>query len=86
MDLLTAQLDEYNKHGVPKLANVHLQCDVTINEEGTILTSALRFPFSLPLNVPLNERLEILRIPDGSGSNQRKHVLVPRKTSSWKNV
>ncbi|XP_011159080.1 pleckstrin homology domain-containing family G member 5 isoform X2 [Solenopsis invicta] len=33
MDLLTAQLDEYNKHGVPKLANVHLQCDVTINEE-----------------------------------------------------
>jgi len=34
MDLLTAQLDEYNKHGVPKLANVHLQCDVTINEEG----------------------------------------------------
>lgn len=33
MDLLTAQLDEYNKHGVPKLSNVHLQCDVTINEE-----------------------------------------------------
>ncbi|XP_077273387.1 pleckstrin homology domain-containing family G member 5 isoform X1 [Temnothorax americanus] len=33
MDLLTAQLDEYNKHGVPKLTNVHLQCDVTINEE-----------------------------------------------------
>ncbi|KAL0099830.1 hypothetical protein PUN28_019915 [Cardiocondyla obscurior] len=33
MDLLTAQLDEYNKHGVPKLANVHFQCDVTINEE-----------------------------------------------------
>ncbi|KAG5333301.1 PKHG5 protein, partial [Acromyrmex heyeri] len=33
MDSLTAQLDEYNKHGVPKLANIHLQCDVTINEE-----------------------------------------------------
>ncbi|XP_036148214.1 pleckstrin homology domain-containing family G member 5 isoform X2 [Monomorium pharaonis] len=33
MDLLTTQLDEYNKHGVPKLANVHSQCDVTINEE-----------------------------------------------------
>ncbi|XP_029167289.1 pleckstrin homology domain-containing family G member 5 isoform X2 [Nylanderia fulva] len=31
MDLLTAQLDEYNKHGVPKLPN--LQCDLTINEE-----------------------------------------------------
>jgi len=39
MDLLTAQLDEYNKYGVPKLANVHLQCDV-INEEG-ISNSAL---------------------------------------------
>lgn len=33
MDLLTAQLDEYNKHGVPKLAN--FQCDLTINEEGS---------------------------------------------------
>lgn len=41
MDLLTAQLDEYNKHGVPKLANIHMQCDVTINEEGMILTSVL---------------------------------------------
>lgn len=51
MDLLTAQLDEYNKHGVPKLANVHLQCDVSINEEGTIPISALRFfPFLLPLS------------------------------------
>lgn len=46
MDLLTAQLDEYNKHGVPKLANVHLQCDVTINEEGTI--SQFRPSISLP--------------------------------------
>ncbi|KAL6432664.1 hypothetical protein ACFW04_006240 [Cataglyphis niger] len=33
MDLLTAQLDEYNKHGVPKPANIHFQCDHTINEE-----------------------------------------------------
>ncbi|XP_025269415.1 pleckstrin homology domain-containing family G member 5 isoform X3 [Camponotus floridanus] len=33
MDLLTAQLDEYNKHGVPRPANIHFQCDPTINEE-----------------------------------------------------
>ncbi|XP_070154087.1 pleckstrin homology domain-containing family G member 5 isoform X6 [Polyergus mexicanus] len=33
MDLLTAQLDDYNKHGVPKPANIHFQCDHTINEE-----------------------------------------------------
>ncbi|XP_072757846.1 pleckstrin homology domain-containing family G member 5 isoform X5 [Anoplolepis gracilipes] len=33
MDLLTAQLDEYNKHGVPKPANIHFQCDLTMNEE-----------------------------------------------------
>jgi len=41
MDLLTAQLDEYNKYGVPKPANIHFQCDPTINEEGR--NSALLF-------------------------------------------
>lgn len=39
MDLLTAQLDEYNKHGVPKLPN--FQCDLTINEEGSNSCSSL---------------------------------------------
>ncbi|KAH0949766.1 hypothetical protein HN011_005014, partial [Eciton burchellii] len=33
MDLLTAQLDEYNKHGVPKLADVQLHGDPTISDE-----------------------------------------------------
>lgn len=47
MDLLTAQLDEYNKHGVPKLANVHLQCDVTVSEEGTIFSATLFLLFCL---------------------------------------
>lgn len=64
MDLLTAQLDEYNKHGVPKLANVHLQCDVTISEEGRTLRSALRFPFSRSLHCSLK-----LEISENPGSN-----------------
>ncbi|XP_032684269.1 pleckstrin homology domain-containing family G member 5 isoform X3 [Odontomachus brunneus] len=33
MDLLTAQLDEYNKHGVPKFTDISLHCDLAINEE-----------------------------------------------------
>lgn len=42
MDLLTAQLDEYNKHGVPKLADLQLQHgDLAINDEGTKLSSPL---------------------------------------------
>lgn len=72
MDLLTAQLDEYNKHGIPKLADIHMQCDVTINEEGMILLLPFDFPFlslQRPSNVPWNERLEILGISDDSGSN-----------------
>jgi len=48
MDLLTAQLDEYNKHGVPKLADVQLHGDPTISDEGTN-------PPSLPLHrIPQN--------------------------------
>lgn len=38
MDLLTAQLDEYNKHGVSKFTDIQLHCDLAINEEGTILS------------------------------------------------
>ncbi|CAL7939167.1 unnamed protein product [Xylocopa violacea] len=33
IDLLTAQLDEYNKHGVPKLSDVQLPCELTFNED-----------------------------------------------------
>lgn len=84
MDLLTAQLDDYNKHGVPKLANVHLQCDVTINEEGSIPSFAPWFPFSPLSSIPWNKRLEIPRIPDDqidagsslSRSSLKKHLYL----------
>ncbi|XP_011148165.1 pleckstrin homology domain-containing family G member 5 isoform X2 [Harpegnathos saltator] len=33
MDLLTAQLDEYNKHGIPKFTDISLHCDLAIDEE-----------------------------------------------------
>lgn len=33
LDLLTAQLDEYNKHGVPKLTDLQLPYELTLNED-----------------------------------------------------
>ncbi|XP_053996880.1 pleckstrin homology domain-containing family G member 5-like isoform X5 [Hylaeus anthracinus] len=33
LDLLTAQLDDYNKHGVPKLTDVQLPYELSINED-----------------------------------------------------
>ncbi|XP_076396699.1 uncharacterized protein LOC100880938 isoform X2 [Megachile rotundata] len=33
LDLLTAQLDEYNKHGVPKLTDIQLPYELTLNED-----------------------------------------------------
>ncbi|XP_076180300.1 uncharacterized protein LOC143153205 isoform X4 [Ptiloglossa arizonensis] len=33
LDLLTAQLDDYNKHGVPKLTDVQLPYELTINDD-----------------------------------------------------
>ncbi|XP_078039418.1 pleckstrin homology domain-containing family G member 5 isoform X2 [Augochlora pura] len=33
LDLLTAQLDDYDKHGVPKLTDVQLPCELTLNED-----------------------------------------------------
>ncbi|XP_076294728.1 uncharacterized protein LOC143215962 isoform X2 [Lasioglossum baleicum] len=33
LDLLTAQLDEYNKHGVPKLSDVQLPYELILNED-----------------------------------------------------
>lgn len=35
MDLLTAQLDEYNKYGVPKPPNVYGHHDMALDEEGS---------------------------------------------------
>nr|XP_034181809.1 pleckstrin homology domain-containing family G member 5-like isoform X3 [Osmia lignaria] len=33
LDLLTAQLDEYNKHGVPKVTDIQLPYELTLNED-----------------------------------------------------
>ncbi|XP_076625471.1 uncharacterized protein LOC143343937 isoform X3 [Colletes latitarsis] len=33
LDLLTAQLDDYNKHGVPKLADIQLPYELAVNED-----------------------------------------------------
>ncbi|XP_015429523.1 PREDICTED: pleckstrin homology domain-containing family G member 5 [Dufourea novaeangliae] len=33
LDLLTAQLDEYNKHGVPRLADIQMPYELTLNED-----------------------------------------------------
>lgn len=46
LDLLTAQLDDYNKHGVPRLKDVQLPYELSFNEDGEHVISFFSF---LPL-------------------------------------